>query len=63
MCDRHRKYEQGTQELMANHGVNMRVANDVMYLRNQPSWSQSKEDGFIEQVKTTGEIPDVRELV
>ena len=57
----HRKYEEGTKKIIADHGVPFRVANDVMYLRNQPEWNQRLEDGFIAEAKT-GNIPDVTKV-
>jgi len=59
MSDSHRKYEQGIDKLVKEQGVTTRVANDVLYLRNQPHWSQQLEDGFIQEAKTTGNVPDV----
>jgi hypothetical protein len=61
MSNNHRKYEEGTQKIIEDQGVSFRVANDVMYLRKQPEWNQTLEDGFIADAKT-GNIPDVTKV-
>lgn len=62
MSSNHRKYEQGTKKIMTDHEVPFRVANDVMYLRQQPEWNQQREDEFIQTAKTTGQVPDVTKV-
>ncbi len=61
MSDRHRKYYDGLEKIKTEQQVTTRVANDVLYLREQPNWSQQLEDKFIEQAKS-GEVPDVTKL-
>lgn len=57
----HRKYYDGLEKLQEEQQVSTRVANDVLYLRKQPTWTQAREDEFIAQAKT-GEIPDITQV-
>lgn len=58
----HRKYYDGLDTLQEEHNVSTRVANDVLYLRQQQGvWTQELEDKFIEQAKT-GDIPDITQV-
>lgn len=61
MSERHKKYYDGLDQLTQEKQVTTRVANDVLYLRTQPQWSQSLEDTFIEQARS-GEVPDVTKV-
>lgn len=58
MSDRHQQYEDGLNQLKDEHGVTTRVANDVLYLRTQPTHSPQLEKQFIEKAQS-GDIPDV----
>lgn len=61
MSDNHRKYHEETDALVAQ-GLTFHCANDVVYLRRQPGWSQDGEDRLIEAHKS-GEVPDVRQFL
>ncbi len=59
---RHSKYYDGLEQLTKEKGVSTRIANDVLYLRKQPQWTQQLEDEFVQQAKTTGQVPDITEV-
>lgn len=59
MTSRHKKYYQGLEQIAKEEQVSTRVANDVLYLREQAHHSPQLERQFIEQSKR-GEVPDVR---
>lgn len=61
MSERHKKYYDNLDKLTQEKQVSTRVANDVLYLRTQPQWSQSLEDDFIEKSRT-GVVPDVTKV-
>lgn len=62
MSESHRKYHENLDKIVKEQGVTTRVANDVLYLRNQPHWNQQLEDGFINEAKTTGQVPDITKV-
>lgn len=57
----HCMYYNGLEQLTKEKNVSTRVANDVLYLRKQPQWTQQLEDEFIQQAKTTGQVPNITE--
>lgn len=58
---RHRRYYDGLEQLTTEQGLTTRVANDVLYFRQQSNWSQGLEDQFIEQARD-GEVPDITQI-
>lgn len=58
---RHNKYYQDLEKISEEQGVSTRVANDVLFLRQQPQWTQQLEDSFIDQSRS-GEVPDITKV-
>lgn len=58
MSSRHQKYYENLDKISKEENVSTRVANDVLYLREQPHHNPEMERQFIEKAKK-GDIPDV----
>ncbi len=59
----HKKYEEGTNKLMAEHGIPFHGANDVMYLRKQGLPEGSPQEQQLIQEYQQGQKPDVTKFV